>query len=222
MEPNIPEFVQVCFKVSSLLCSVHSWLQHTSSVRLLGLPLYIHRLRDDIATSADRQFSDHFGIQNARILYVCKGVWKLHDVQLHRLAILASSPDFLFFQIGSNDLCKPTCQPEALTDSILRVALDLVQASGAHLAFVGQITKRTVGTYMSAEAVQAFQAARLRANNYLPTQAVKYPSVHFWKHHDLERPAIPFLDPDGVHLNPRGQFKLYKSIRGPIYFAAIH
>ena len=76
------------------------------------------------------------------------------------------SPDFLFFQIGSNDLCTPTCQPEALADSILRVPLDLAQASGVHLAFVGQITKRAIGTYMSAEAVQAFEAARLRANHY--------------------------------------------------------
>ena len=183
---------------------------------------FIRRLRDDIATSADPQFSAHFGIQNARISYVRKGGWKLHDVQLHRLAILASSLDFLFFQIGSNDLCNPACQPESLADSILRAALDLAQASGAHLAFVSQITKRAVGTYMSAEAVQAFEAASLRANHYLHTQAVKYPSVHFWKHHGLERPATPFLDPDSVHLNPRGQFKLYKSIRGAIYFAATH
>ena len=207
--------------MSSLLCSLTSWLLHTSSVRLLGLPLFV-ALETTFATSADPQFSAHFGIQNARISYVCKGGWKLHDVQLHRLAILASSPDFLFFQIGSNDLCNPACQPEALADSILRAALELAQASGAHLAFVGQITKRAVGTYMSAEAVQAFEAARLRASHYLRTQAVKYPSVHFWKHHGLERPATPFLDPDGVHLNPRGQFKLYKSIRGAVCFAATH
>ena len=100
--------------------------------------------------------------------------------------------------------CNPACQPEALVDSILRVALDVAQASGAHLAFVDQITKRAVGTYMSAETVQAFEAARLSANHYLRTQAVKYSSVHFWKHHGLERPATPFLDPEGVHLNLSG------------------
>ena len=161
---------------------------------------FIRRLRDDIATSADPQFSAHFGIQNARISYVCKGGWKVYDVQQHPLAILASSPDFLFFQIGSNDLCNPTCQPEALPDSILRVALDLAQASGVHLAFVGQSTKRAVGTYMSAEAVPAFEAVRLRANHYLWAQAVKYLSVHFLKHHGLERPATLFLDSDGQNL----------------------
>ena len=47
-----------------------------------------------------------------------------------RLAILATSPDFRSFQIGSNDLCNSARQPEVLAGNILRVPFDLVQASG--------------------------------------------------------------------------------------------
>ena len=73
---------------------------------------FVRRLKDDIATSADPQFSAHFGIQNARISYVCRGGWKLQDVQLHRLAILLAARISFFTILDLTTCAVPLANPK--------------------------------------------------------------------------------------------------------------
>jgi len=42
------------------------------------------------------------------------------------------------------------------------------------------------------------------------------PFAIVWHHEELESLDRTILMPDGVHLNPRGQYKLYRSYRGAL------
>ena len=52
-------------------------------------------------------------------------------------------------------------------------------------------------------------------NRYLRV-VIDRPRVFVWRHKILDSPSHDFLLEDGVHLNPRGQYLLYRSYRGAI------
>ena len=52
-------------------------------------------------------------------------------------------------------------------------------------------------------------------NRYLRV-VIDRPRVFVWRHKIFDSPSHDFLLEDGVHLNPRGQYLLYRSYRGAI------
>ena len=99
----------------------------------------------------------------------------------------------------------------------MELALDIKTFSKAKEVFIGQCLDRRVGRYLSClQEEQLFNNQALRANRYLsvvgPDKGIVY-----WRHRGLTCPEEggmgDTLGFDGVHLSPRGQYKLYKSIK---------
>ena len=67
----------------------------------------------------------------------------------------------------------------------------------------------------------ADQFARMAAvlNYYVSVVLETLPSVFCWTHRDFTSPLEDLYLPDGVHLNPTGQYLLYRSYRGAILHA---
>ena len=61
-----------------------------------------------------------------------------------------------------------------------------------------------------------FNEAASILNQYVDVVLQSFPKVFCWRHRGFHNPSQnPFL-PDGVHVNPSGQYQLYRSYRGAI------
>ena len=69
-------------------------LTTTVRVSLVGHS-FIRRLRDAIRHKADLAFLDDFGLQNVRLDFVCKGGWKIRDIQDNLPSIITQSPNIV-------------------------------------------------------------------------------------------------------------------------------
>ena len=61
-----------------------------------------------------------------------------------------------------------------------------------------------------------FNLLALKLNQYLSVLLDDTPFAFGWHHEELESLDRAILMPDGVHLNPHGQYKLYRSYRGAL------
>ena len=57
-------------------------------------------------------------------------------------------------------------------------------------------------------------------NQYVSVVLEQFTNVFCWSHADFNSPLKDFYVPDGVHLNPSGQYLLYRSYRGAVLRAA--
>ena len=198
-------------------------LTTTVRVSLVGHS-FIRRLRDAIRHKADLAFLDDFGLQNVRLDFVCKGGWKILDIQDNLPSIITQSPNIVLLQCGTNDLCSLS-DPHTVADTILGTAKMIRDASHAHTVVVCQILHRNkVDTrYLtSVEELTKFNNNVDKANAFLKAVSAGYEGIKFWKHKGLCKKCDIFLCPDGVHLSAKGQFKYYKSLRGAVVYSIKH
>ena len=62
-------------------------------------------------------------------------------------------------------------------------------------------------------------------NEFLAAACSGLEHIAFWKHRGMWQEGASIFRQDGVHFNPRGSFKLYKSVRGAVmrvYFFRLH
>ena len=57
-------------------------------------------------------------------------------------------------------------------------------------------------------------------NQYVSVVLEQFTNVFCWSHADFNSPLKDFYVADGVHLNPSGQYLLYRSYRGAVLRAA--
>ena len=124
-------------------------------------------------------------------------VAKLRSFDLGR--VRAFQPHVVILEIGSNDLC------EAGQRSV----------RPGKFVVVCQILNRATAPSQHPDYNLGVQVL----NNYLKVVLEPLSYAEFWNHKGLRRPSIPMLLRDGVHLNDRGNYALYRSYRGAILFA---
>ena len=177
---------------------------------------FVKRLHQDLL--AGSRFQRDFGL-DIEVHYICKGGWKLSDLELAMGDIAALSPDYIFIQCGANDLSNVP-YGETVGMQMVDIAELLKLRTGAKEVCLAQCMYRQVGRYIhSQQAERTFNVNCLRANRYLQVVAPDQ-GVLYWHHKGLMNPrASGFgdtLGQDGVHLSPRGQYKFYKSVKGAI------
>ena len=58
-------------------------------------------------------------------------------------------------------------------------------------------------------------------NRYLSVVLDTLPFATFWCHKGFSKPNVPVLCRDGIHLNQKGQYALYRSYRGALRSTAL-
>ena len=186
-------------------------------VLIVGSSL-VRRLNKDINSSLQPMLVNNFGL-DLQVDYLCKGGLKLSGLERRLQEIIEMEPDFVFIQCGANDLLDFP-YGETVGDITLKLAKKIKTCSTAKQVAIGQNMPRRKGKYIrSIHQEQLYNKNAQRANKYLKVTAPTE-DIIYWRHKGLTNPhegghGDTLLD-DGVHLNPRGQYKLYKSIKGAI------
>jgi len=179
---------------------------------------FVKRLNTDISKHFDSRTSPDFALSaNCQIVlhgYGGRTVTQLRDKDCRFLSDL--SPDVVIMDIGTNDLSslRPEVVGSAIEEfvSFIRSKVRSVRSVGVCLV----IPRSHKGT---SSPLEAFNSRAAILNNYLRVVLEDIPGVFVWEHRKLctHAKAQQFLlIRDGVHLNPHGQYVLYRSYRGAI------
>ena len=132
----------------------------------------------------------------------------LAKVIRYDLEIRQFSPDIVILQLGTNDI----------TDCSIRSALTV----GSQLEDLTKLLHEQFGVTVVCVCQtilkeNAHLNVRIRMlTDYLRVVLQPLPLAFYWRHRGFWRTTPSFALHDGVHLNQRGQFKLYRSLRGAL------
>ena len=140
------------------------------------------------------------------ILNLGRTVAKLRSSSLHVVEWIA--PDVLILKIGTNDLVDKS--PEV--ENLARLLLGHYKV---HIVCVCHVIPRS----HSYDHVASFAGRVEILQHYLDVVLSVIPNVFCWVHRAFSHPGKKFYLPDGVHVNPAGQYHLYRSYRGAIFRA---
>ena len=162
---------------------------------------FVRRLSSELRSNFDARAAEHFNLLGDAVIHL-HGVGGriVKKLRLYNLGVVSAlKPDVIILEIGTNDLVAN--RPEVVgseIDDLVQLLLQLysVRVIGVRAPF--------------------FNAAALILNHYLTDVLELCPNVFSWRHKGFSNPTVsPYL-PDGVHLNPQGQYSLYQSYQGAI------
>ena len=122
------------------------------------------------------------------------------------------SPDIVLLEIGTNDL--GNIPPEIVGSNIHDLVEFAHSTLGVPMVGVSLVIPRRLRE--SGLPDSAFNSLAEKLNRYLSVVLDDMPFVFVWRHKELESLHRAVLLPDGVHLNPHGQYLLYRSYRGAL------
>ena len=138
----------------------------------------------------------------------------------HMAIINLTSPAVIYLELGSNDLC---FTHESAQDIFARVQqlVTMLNNLGVARVLIGQVLlRRGVGIPLS---TPNYNRKVLDLNNLIRTTYTNIRGpAYYWRHRGLWCSRRGVLGRDGIHLNRRGQERLFRSIRGAILFALNH
>ena len=111
---------------------------------------FVKRLRDDIDNRVQAEFKRNFGFDEMLVDYVCRGGWRIGDLEEHVEEIVYQWPDIIIIQCGGNDLLGSS-RPETVADRILETAEQIRYKARAKLVMVGEVLPRELGKYLVTE-----------------------------------------------------------------------
>lgn len=136
---------------------------------------------------------------------------KLLQFDLAKLHVL--QPRVVVLQIGSNDVCNISSEPEEVGSLIITLIHRLQTAFRVDWVVVCGIVHRKKQPYPQ------YNSTVSTLNSWLKENLSTTEHATFWRHRGLVRPSLDIYDKDGVHLNRRGEALLFRSYRGAILFA---
>ena len=175
---------------------------------------FVCRLKDDLLRNFDSRASLDFGLDRSMEVLL-HGVAGLRVTQLRRIIsqkVRDLSPDAVLLEIGTNDL--GSISPEIVGSDIHDIVEYLHFFFGIKMVAVCLVIPRRVRHSDLPDA--GFNLLALKLNQYLSVLLDDTPFAFVWHHEELELLDRAILMPDGVHLNPHGQYKLYRSYRGAL------
>ena len=135
-------------------------------------------------------------------------VAKLRKYDLH--VVRSLSPDIVILEIGTNDLS--VHGPEVVGSAIDELVELLRVNFSVRVVVVCEIISRG----SSNTRAENFNASAKVLNRYVRAVLEHQTNVFTWQHRGFINPYRNLLLPDGVHVNPAGQYCLYRSYRGAI------
>ena len=123
-------------------------------------------------------------------------------------------PDVVILDIGTNDLS--VLGPEEVGSSIEELVSSLLNDFAVSVIGVCHVIARGDSFTHWAEFLQRAKIL----NNYVRVVLDPFPNVFCWSHKDYSTPHKDLYLADGVHVNPLGQYFLYRSYRGAILKAS--
>ena len=179
----------------------------TPRVLILGHS-FICRLHDFIERNS-RHLDLKFQLQASAHLW-WHGSWgrtiaKTVKFDLH--IIHSFRPDIVIVQLGTNDLtsCPPLQVGSAPKEDLVHLPHD---SYGVKVIYVCQTIRRRSAVLFS-QRVDIL-------THYLRVALEPIPYAIYWGHRGFWRSRHSFLSSNGVHLNSKGQCKLYRSLRGAV------
>ena len=154
--------------------------------------------------------------RSAQITFLGVGgrtVDKLSKFDLHLVRRL--QPQIVILEIGSNDLSPPDARPEVVGSKIET----LVQRLHAECRVETIVVCQTINRAAGLRDPPSFIDRVALLNQYLSVVLETLPFAVFWRHKGFRQPTVRILCRDGVHLNAKGQYVLYRSYRGAILSA---
>ena len=156
---------------------------------------FVHRFHTFLAQGADRRVSLDLNLsRSAHVNYHGVGgrtVDKLNKFDLSEVAGL--KPEIVILELGSNDLSPEEARPEHVGSKIE----SLVQLLHAQYSVKSIVVCQTIKRAVCPRGTPSYNDRVELLNRYLP--------------------SVPMLCRDGVHLNHKGQYALYRSYRGAIF-----
>ena len=175
---------------------------------------FVRRLRSDLERYFDARADIHFGLDQSMDVFLY-GVGGLTVSQLRGRCsrqVRDVSPDIVLLEIGTNDL--GNIPPEIVGSNIHDLVEFAHSTLGVPMVGVSLVIPRRLRE--SGLPDSAFNSLAEKLNRYLSVVLDDMPFVFVWRHKELESLHRAVLLPDGVHLNPHGQYLLYRSYRGAL------
>ena len=176
---------------------------------------FVKRLKRDLRSHFDPRADGNFRLGGTVSVHLHgvggRTVAKLRSFDLHVVEQIA--PDVLILEIGTNDLVDTS--PEVVGSEIESLVCLLVEFYKVHVVCVCHVIPRG---YSYDEAASFADRVEI-LKQYLEVVLSPIPNVFCWAHRAFSHPGKDFYLPDGVHVNPAGQYHLYRSYRGAIFRA---
>lgn len=177
---------------------------------------FVRRMSDFLKKRGGNSSSrEHFDLQNTCLVKLLgnggRTVEKL--LRLDLPAIRSANPDILILEIGSNDLCDPSLDPETLSETIIAFVEVLRHEIRQRFTVLCQVIPRLHPAF------PAYNWRVRKLNKCLRETLSDSSVVKVWRHRGLSNPAKNIYLRDGVHLNKRGHKALYRSYRGALLSA---
>ena len=181
------------------------------SVLILGHS-FVKRLERDLRCHFDHRAHSNFKLEGTVSVHLHgvggRTVAKLRSFDLR--VVEQISPDILILEIGTNDLVDTS--PEVVGSEIESLVCLLVAQYKVRVVCVCHVIPRGHSHHEAA----SFSARVEVLQQYLDVVLSPIPNVFCWLHSNFSHPGKDLYLPDGVHVNPAGQYHLYRSYRGAI------
>ena len=168
---------------------------------------FVKRLRDDLRSSFDPRADETFNLSGDAIVHLY-GVGGQTLRRLHQrggLGVVSSiSPAIVILEMGTNDLSG--LRPEVVGSEIEELVSLLLKSYSVRVIGVCEVIPRVRAPFLN--------DAALVLNQYLRGVLDPIPNVFCWRHRGFTDPSVDPYASDGVHVNPFGQYCLYRSYRG--------
>lgn len=173
---------------------------------------FVKRIQRDLNARFHPKAYSHFQfLGTAEIHLHGIGGRKVATLQAHDLHVVRNlRPEIVILEIGTNDLSFTS--PEVVGSSIEELVRLLQRSYSVAVVMVCQVIPR--GAVLP-NFSRFFNNAKV-LHQYLNIVLDAIPGVFCWKHRAFSSPYKDLYTRDGVHLNPKGQYFLYRSYRGAI------
>ena len=176
---------------------------------------FVRRLKCDLELGFDSRAAYDFRLRGIASVHLHgvggRTVQTLQENDLHVVRDLA--PDIVILEIGTNDLTHTP--PEIVGSNIDDLVRLLVRDFAVHAVGVCGVIPRGI----SVPHALSFWVSTSVLNQYVGVVLDDLSNVFCWSHAEFNSPHKDLYRRDGVHVNPTGQYLLYRSFRAAILTA---
>ena len=182
-----------------------------ATVLILGHS-FVKRLKSDIETGFDSRVDGNFNLHGSAFVHMFGvGGRTFSKLQAHDLNVISRlAPDVVILEIGTNDLSQSG--PEVVASEIEVLVSLLREKYSVRVIGVCQVIPR-------GQSYAGFQSFNIKVpvlHQCLSALLEHIDNVFCWYHKGFSNLSQTRLTHDGVHLDPLGQYFLYRSYRGAI------
>ena len=174
---------------------------------------FLRRMKVFLKNNAvNSSLNEHFDLENSCIVkLIGNGGSKFKRLMRYNLRATTTRPDILVLEIGSNDLCDPSAEPEIIGE-IITAFVDVLRYEIQHkFTVICQVIPCRNPPFPK------YNRRVKKLNKCLQDTLADSSVVKFWRHRGLNNPTRDIYVRDEIHFNKRGHKALYCSYRGTLH-----